>query len=107
TVSELTAAIGLRLGAEFAEVGLRGEVSNLARPGSGHVYFRIKDGDAQIRAVMWRSVARQLVFDLADGLAVRAFGGLEVYAPRGEYQLIVREIEPEGIGALDLAFQQL
>src|SRR5581483_5685044 len=103
TVSELTAAIGLRLGAEFAEVGLRGEVSNLARPGSGHVYFRIKDGDAQIRAVMWRSVARQLVY----GLAVRAFGGLEVYAPRGEYQLIVREIEPEGIGALDLAFQQL
>lgn len=107
TVSGLTAQLRAVLEEDFAEVGLRGEVSNLARPGSGHLYFRLKDDGAQIKAVMWRSDARRLVFDLADGLAVRAWGGLTVYEPRGEYQVVVRRIEPEGIGPLELAFRQV
>ncbi len=107
TVSALTSQVRALLEGEFAEVGLRGEVSNLARPRSGHVYFSLKDESAQIRAVLWKSDARRLVFDLEDGLAVRAWGGLTVYEPRGEYQLVVRRMEPEGIGALELAFRQV
>src|SRR5581483_10891058 len=107
TVSGLTAQLRALLEGEFDEVGLRGEVSGLARPGSGHVYFRLKEDSAQIKAVLWRSDARPLVFELQDGLAVRAWGGLTVYEPRGEYQFVVRRIEPEGIGPLELAFRQL
>ncbi len=107
TVSALTSQLRALLEGEFGEVGLLGEISNLARPGSGHVYFRLKDDSAQIKAVLWRSDARRLVFDLEDGLAVRAWGGLTVYEPRGEYQIVVRKIEPVGIGPLELAFRQL
>jgi exodeoxyribonuclease VII large subunit len=106
TVSELTAQIKLVLEEGFAEVAVRAEVSNLARPRSGHIYLSLKDESAQIRAVLWKSEAQRLVFELADGLAVRAWGRLAVYAPRGEYQLVIRRIEPEGIGALELAFRQ-
>ncbi|HEX8198951.1 MAG TPA: exodeoxyribonuclease VII large subunit [Isosphaeraceae bacterium] len=106
SVSELTALVRETLQTGFAAIGLRGEISNLARPRSGHVYFCLKDDGAQVRAVLWRNDARRLVFDLADGLAVRAWGELTVYAPRGEYQVVVRRVEPEGIGALELAFRQ-
>ncbi len=106
SVSELTALVKASLEGDFADVGLVGEVSNLSRPRSGHVYFSLKDETAQVRAVLWKSDARRLVFDLADGLAVRAWGDLTVYAPRGEYQIVVRKVEPEGIGPLELAFRQ-
>ncbi len=106
TVSELTARIRAVLEADFGDVGLRGEISNLARPRSGHLYFCLKDESAQIRAVLWKSTAQRLVFELEDGLAVRAWGELTVYAPRGDYQLVIRKIEPEGVGALELAFRQ-
>lgn len=106
SISELTERIKRRLEAEFAEVALHGEVSNVARPRSGHVYFTLKDDLASIRAVMWKNDTRRVAFDLTDGLAVRALGRLTVYPPRGEYQIVVREIEPEGIGALELAFRQ-
>ena len=106
TVSELTAQIKMVLEEGFAEVAVQAEVSNLARPRSGHVYLSLKDDSAQIRAVLWKSEAQRLVFDLTDGLAVRVWGRLAVYAPRGEYQLVIRRIEPEGIGALELAFRQ-
>src|SRR5258708_28032385 len=106
TVSELTARIKSTLERGFAEIALRGEVSNLARPRSGHVYLSRKDDSAQIRAVMWKTDAERLVFDLTHGLAVRVWGKLSVYAPRGEYQVTIREIEPEGVGALELAFRQ-
>ena len=106
SVSELTARIKDSLRSRFGDVALHGEVSNVARPKSGHIYFTIRDDAASIRAVIWRSEARQLAFDLTDGLAVRALGGLTVYEPRGDYQLTVRQIEPEGIGALELAFRQ-
>jgi exodeoxyribonuclease VII large subunit len=107
TVSELTAQIKSTLERNFGEVALRGEISNLARPRSGHVYFSLKDDSAQIRAVMWKNDAERVVFDLADGLQVKALGKVSVYAPRGEYQLVIRAVDPEGIGALELAFRQL
>jgi exodeoxyribonuclease VII large subunit len=106
SVGELTSLVRELLQEGFGAVGVRGEVSNVARPRSGHVYFVLKDEQATLRAVMWKSMASRLVFDLEDGLAVRVMGGLDVYPPRGEYQLIVRSIEPEGMGALDLAFRQ-
>src|SRR3984957_4854461 len=106
SISELTERIKRRLEADFAEVAIHGEVSNVARPRSGHVYFTLKDDSASIRAVMWKNDARRLAFDLTDGMAVRALGRLTVYPPRGEYQIAVREIGPEGIGALELAFRQ-
>ena len=106
SVSELTSRIKRTLETDFAEVALKAEVSNVARPRSGHVYFTLKDDSASIRAVLWKSDAQRLAFDLTDGLAVRALGRLTVYAPRGEYQITIKEIEPEGIGALELAFRQ-
>jgi exodeoxyribonuclease VII large subunit len=106
SVSELTARIKATLERGFDEVALRAEVSNVARPRSGHVYLCLKDDDAQVRAVIWKAEAQRLVFDLVDGLAVRVWGRLAVYAPRGEYQVAIRKIEPEGIGALELAFRQ-
>ena len=107
TVSELTARIRDVLETDFDEVGVEGEISNLAQPRSGHVYFTLKDAGAQIRAVLWKTAAQKLVFALEDGLSVRVMGGLSVYAPRGEYQIVARRIEPAGLGALDLAFRQL
>ncbi|WP_422928263.1 exodeoxyribonuclease VII large subunit [Singulisphaera sp. PoT] len=106
SVSELTARIKAILELGFADVALQAEVSNLARPRSGHVYLVLKDEGSQVRAVLWKSEAQKLVFDLTDGLAVRVWGRLSVYAPRGEYQITIRKIEPEGIGALELAFRQ-
>ena len=106
TVSELTAEIKLALESGFSDVTLRGEISNLARPRSGHVYLGLKDDAASIRAVLWKGEAQKLVFELADGMAVKVWGKLSVYAPRGEYQVTIRRIEPEGIGALELAFRQ-
>ena len=107
SVSELTALVREVLESGFADVGVSGEVSNLSRPKSGHVYFDLKDGGAKLRAILWRTQARQLPFELHDGLAVHAWGGIDVYPPQGAYQLIVRKIEPEGIGPLELAFRQL
>src|SRR4051795_3537627 len=107
TVSSLTDRIKDSLEADFAEVAVEGELSNLARPKSGHVYFTLKDHTASLRGVMWKSDAQRLAFDLADGLAVRILGRLTVYPPRGEYQVVARYLEPEGIGALELAFRQL
>jgi exodeoxyribonuclease VII large subunit len=106
SVTELTERIKRRLEAEFDEVALHGEVSNVARPRSGHIYFTLKDDSASIRAVMWQNDARWLAFELTDGLAVRSIGRLSVYAPRGNYQILIRQIEPEGIGSLELAFRQ-
>ena len=71
-----------------------GEISNYSRPQSGHCYFTLKDDQAQIRAVMWRTTASKLKFDLADGLEVICHGHLDVYAPRGSYQLVVDQCSP-------------
>ncbi len=106
TVSELTARIRAVLEGDFGNVGVQGEISGLSRPKSGHCYFCLKDSRAQIKGVIWKSDHRRLAFDLQDGLAVRAWGQLTVYEPRGEYQIVVRRLEPVGMGALELAFRQ-
>lgn len=107
SVSELTAQLKELLEEAFPEVWVSGEVSNFARPASGHCYFTLKDDRAQLRAAMWRSTAARVRFDLHDGLEVVCRGRIEVYAPRGSYQLIVEAIEPRGLGALELALRQL
>lgn len=107
SITELTDRIKSTLETGFAEVAVAGELSNVARPKSGHVYFSLKDQGASIRAVMWKGDAQRLDFEPVDGLAVRALGRLTVYAPRGDYQIVVQAIEPEGIGAMVLAFRRL
>jgi exodeoxyribonuclease VII large subunit len=107
TVSELTARIKTRLEEGFPAVWVEGEISNLRLPSSGHAYFTLKDDQAQIRAVLFRGRGRRVRFELEDGLQVLAFGGLDVYALRGEYQLVVELMEPKGLGVLQLAFEQL
>ena len=107
TVTELTGQIKSLLEETFVSVSVCGEISDLARPRSGHIYFSLKDETAQIRAVLWRGTARQLKFDLDDGMEVICEGQIDVYPPRGSYQLVVREMEPRGVGALQLAFRQL
>lgn len=91
----------------FPDVWVAGEVSNCTKAGSGHVYFTLKDDEAQLKAVMWRTQAQRLRFELRDGLQVIANGGLEVYPPRGQYQLICQNLQPHGVGALELALRQL
>ncbi|QDU59310.1 Exodeoxyribonuclease 7 large subunit [Planctomycetes bacterium Pan216] len=107
TVSELTYVIRQQLQATFAELWIEGEVSNFHRAGSGHLYMTLKDEQAQLRAVMWRGESSKLQFDLADGMAVLAFGSIDVYAARGQYQLRIHRLLPKGIGPLELAFRQL
>src|SRR6266536_5407272 len=107
TVSELTAHIKATLEEALPAVWVEGEISNLRTPASGHAYFTLKDEGAQISAVLFRGRGRRLRFELEDGMQVLAFGGLDVYAARGQYQLVVEMMEPKGLGALQLAFEQL
>jgi exodeoxyribonuclease VII large subunit len=107
TVSGLTTAVKLRLEEHFPEVWVAGEVTNLVRAASGHVYFSLKDSKAVLRCVMFRGFALRLKFDLRDGMQVIARGGLSVYEPRGDYQMQVQELQPQGIGAAELALRQL
>ena len=106
-VSELSRLIRERLEAEFANVWVEGEVSNFRRAPSGHLYFTLKDAAAQMRCVCFKQHARYLKFQPGDGLQVIARGHISVYEPRGEYQLYVELLEPQGVGALQLAFEQL
>ncbi len=107
SISELTQEVKGLLEDGFSAVWVAGEVSNLARPSSGHVYLTLKDSGAQLRAVVFRGVAMRLRFELHDGLDVIARGRLSVYQPRGDYQLIIEELQPKGLGALELALRQL
>jgi len=107
SVSELTRMVRECLEKNFPPLWVTGEISNLHRAASGHMYLTLKDEASQVRAIIFRPVAQTTRFELKDGLEVIVFGDLTVYEPRGEYQLIIREIEPKGIGALELAFRQL
>src|ERR1700761_5407898 len=107
TVGELTRAVRDLLETAYSPIWVEGEVSNLSRPSSGHVYLTLKDDAAPLRALIYRGVALRLRFDLRDGMKVIARGRLTVYEPRGEYQLQIEEIQPKGIGPLELAFRQL
>lgn len=107
TVSELTNEIKDLIEGNMPEVWVQGEVSNCLKASSGHVYLTLKDAKAQMSAVIWRNAAARFRFDLHDGLQVVANGAVEVYAPRGSYQLIIRQLIPQGVGALELAFRQM
>jgi exodeoxyribonuclease VII large subunit len=107
TVTQLTTHIKSLLEGSFPDVWVEGELSNLSIPQSGHAYFTLKDQQSQIRAVLFRSSHRFLKFTLEHGMHVICRGRVSVYEPRGEYQLILDYIEPKGVGALQLAFEQL
>jgi len=107
TVSELTLLVRDRLEQSFPDIWVEGEVSNLRTPSSGHLYFTLKDQSSQIRAVLFRAGAQRLRFALQEGLQVIVRGRLTVYEPRGEYQVVLDYLEPKGIGALQIAFEQL
>ncbi|MBT1074494.1 exodeoxyribonuclease VII large subunit [Geobacter grbiciae] len=106
-VSQLTSLIRGVLEENFEHVWVEGEVSNLAMPASGHLYFTLKDAGAQIRCVMFRAPARALKFRPRDGMGLIVRGRITVYEQRGDYQFLVEYLEPRGVGALQLAFIQL
>jgi len=103
----LTGLLRASIEEQFSDIWLEGELSNLRAPGSGHVYCTLKDKASQIRAVLFRPNAVRLRFALQEGLKVIVRGRLTVYGPRGEYQIVLDTVEPKGIGALQLAFEQL
>jgi exodeoxyribonuclease VII large subunit len=107
SVSELTQQIRGLLEGRFAQIWVEGEISNCKVWNTGHMYFTLKDGGAQVKAVMFRSALRYLRFKPADGLHVVARGQLGVYEAKGEYQIVCEHMEPQGLGALQLAFEQL
>lgn len=107
TVSELTRNIRTLLEGQFPEAWVSGEVSNFRPHSSGHFYFSLKDDKAYLNAVMFRGANSKLAFKMEDGLEVICHGRISVYEARGQYQIVVDHIEPKGIGALQLAFEQL
>src|SRR5437870_6257108 len=107
TVTELTVRIRDLVETEFFEIWVEGELSNCRLWNTGHLYFTLKDSASQIRGVIFRSALRYLKFKPADGLRVVARGRVSVYEPKGEYQLVCEHLEPQGLGALQLAFDQL
>ncbi|MBU0548091.1 MAG: exodeoxyribonuclease VII large subunit [Candidatus Omnitrophica bacterium] len=107
TVSEITQAIKRLLEDKIGEIWLEGEVSNFKAHTSGHLYFSLKDQGAIISAAMFAYANKGLKFKLEDGLKVICFGKINVYGPRSQYQIIVERIEPKGVGAQQLAFEQL
>jgi exodeoxyribonuclease VII large subunit len=107
SVSELTRRIKALLEDACPALWVEGEISNFAAAASGHCYFTLKDANAALSVVLFRNVAGKLGFKLADGLQVLAFGQVSVYEKRGQYQLIATQLMPKGLGALQLAFEQL
>ncbi len=107
SVTELTIQIRDRLESAFFEVWVEGEISNCRLWNTGHLFFTLKDQSSQVRGFMFRSALRYLKFKPADGLRVVARGKISVYEPKGEYQIVCEHLEPQGLGALQLAFEQL
>jgi len=107
SVSELTAQVKILIERQFLEVWVEGEVSNFRRHSSGHWYFTLKDEGAMLRCASFRMQNRLIRFAPEDGLTVRAHGRISLYEARGEYQLLVEFLEPVGVGALQLAFEQM
>jgi exodeoxyribonuclease VII large subunit len=107
TVAELNAKIRGMLEDEFNDVWVAGEISGCRMAASGHCYFTLKDHEAQLRCVCFRNSLRYIKFKPQDGMSILARGHIDVYEARGEYQLLVEAIEPQGRGALQFAFEQL
>ncbi len=106
-IAELNAAIKGVFSRSFQDIWVTGEISGYKAAGSGHCYFALKDNSGQVRCVLFKGTARWLKFRPQDGMSVLARGSLDIYEQRGEYQLIVEQLEPQGAGALQLAFEQL
>ena len=102
-VSDLITGLNGLLEDRVGRIWVRGEISSLSRPSSGHLYFSLGDSDARIRAALFRQSASRVPFELKDGLEVVVYADVSIYDKRGELQLIVRKIEPQGQGALQLA----
>ncbi|MCX6566585.1 MAG: exodeoxyribonuclease VII large subunit [Candidatus Aminicenantes bacterium] len=107
SVTEITQVIKAALETAVPQVWVAGEVSNVRRSGSGHIYLTLKDAGASMSAALWKNSAERLKFELKDGLQIVCRGRIDVYPPRGSYQLIIDQVEPKGKGALQLAFEQL
>ena len=107
SVSQLTGRARVLLEDVFAQVWVEGEISNLAKPASGHLYFTLKDSQAQVRCALFRQNAARVRQALRDGLAVKVRGKVSLFEGSGDYQLIVDSVEPAGDGALRLAFEAL
>src|SRR5205085_10867622 len=107
SVTELTRELKAVLEGRFPSILVKGEVSNLRAPSSGHLYFTLKDADACLDAVLFRTEARRLRFSVLNGLSLVARGRLDLYEPKGGYQLVCDRVEPLGAGALQIAFEQL
>lgn len=109
SVSDLTRCIRAVIEAEdlFYDVWVRGEISNLTKHTSGHIYFCLKDESALIRCVMWHNNTRSLRFDLSDGMGVVVQGCVTIYEKQGQYQLVVGNVMPDGVGTLYAAYEQL
>lgn len=107
TVSQLARLVRMSLEERFRGIWVCGEITNLRRYPSGHVYFAIKDAGAQFSAVLWRAQAARLRFDLADGQEVFLYGDVSIYEARGQTQFVVSRVEPKGMGGLQLAFLQM
>ncbi len=107
SVSQLTAWIKRTLDQNIASFWIAGEVSNVTKATSGHVYLTIKDANSQIGAVLWRSSWEKCKFDIKEGMAVLGMGKLDVYGPRGTYQVVLQRLEPQGLGPLQIAFRKL
>jgi len=106
-VSELTGHIKAILEGTFPSICVEGEISDLTRPRSGHLYFTLKDEHSQIRGVIWRSTAARMKTQLKEGQSVLCFGDVEVYGARGTYSLVVRKVQTQGLGPLQQAFLEL
>ena len=107
TVTELTSQIKEVLETTFPFVWIEGEISNLRMPTSGHIYFSLNDKESQIRIVIFKYLTSSIKFKLKDGLKVLIFGRVSIYGARSEYQVIGERVEPRGVGALQLAFEEL
>ena len=107
TISDLTENIKEVLEDNFSFIWITGEISNKYIPASGHYYFNLKDESSQIKAVIFRGQVRNLKFDLNNGMSVIGLGRISVYPPKGTYQIILEYVEPAGVGALHIAFEQL
>jgi exodeoxyribonuclease VII large subunit len=107
SVSEVTSRVKEHVESRFADVWVAGEVSNLTRASSGHIYLSLKDETALLRAVVWRGTVAQLAIEPADGLQVVCHGRIEVYPPRGTYQLTIDRLHAVGTGALEAALRRL
>jgi exodeoxyribonuclease VII large subunit len=107
TVRDLVGAVRTALEREYTDIWISGEISNFRPADSGHLYFTLKDGEAQIRIVMFRMQARMLRFRPDNGMEILARGRVSIYESRGELQLIAEYLEPKGVGALQIAFEQL